>query len=102
DQVNGLSRERERLAGEAGERTAALTTLETQVATLTDQLGQARTAQSLAEQALTAARTSQSVADKRNEELAAKLAALERNAGAEATAAAAKIAAATAAAEARA
>ncbi len=66
DQINGLSRDRERLAGEAGEHAAAQAALETQVTTLSGALDQAHRDRSLIEQELAAARSelAQSVAGK--------------------------------------
>ena len=96
DQINGLSRDRDRLTGEAGEHAAAQAALETQVTTLSGALHQARTDRSLIEQELAAARSelAQSVAGRNA--LQAQVAGMAQSASEAAKTADARLATATA------
>jgi chemotaxis protein MotB len=102
DQLEGLSRDRDRLTSEVDQRRTALERLEAQVAALTGDLGRERFARSGLSQELESVRAELTTALAEEGQLRARVAALEQGATASADAAAARVAAAEAEAAARA
>jgi chemotaxis protein MotB len=96
DQLEGLSRDRDRLTSEADQRRTALERLEAQVAALTGDLGRERYAKSGLTQELEGVRAELAAALAQEGQLRARLAVLEQGATASADAAAARVAAAEA------